>query len=145
MKAVIQRVKATSLSVDGKIVSAIDFGLTVFLGIKCGDTEEQAEKLARKIAALRIFKDDAGKLNLSVKDVGGQILLVSNFTLNGDCSRGNRPDFRFAERPERANELYEYCAAKLREQGIIVKQGVFGANMQIAQSNDGPINIVMEL
>ena len=144
MKAVIQRVKATSLSVDGKVVSAIDFGLTVFLGIKRGDTEAQAEKLVRKLASLRIFEDDGGKMNLSIKDVGGQILLVSQFTLYGDCSHGNRPDFMLAEQPARAKELYEYCAEKLREYGITVKQGVFGADMKISQFNDGPVTIIME-
>ena len=144
MRAVVQRVKATSLSFDGKLVSAIDFGLTVFLGVKRGDTEEQTEKLAKKIANLRIFEDDNGKMNLSVKDVGGQILLVSQFTLYGNCSHGNRPDFMLAESPDRAKELYEYCAEKLREQGITVKQGVFGADMKITQFNDGPVTIIME-
>ena len=144
MKAVVQRVKETSLSVDGKLISAIDFGLTVFLGVKQGDTEVQAEKLAKKIALLRVFEDDDGKMNLSVKDVGGQILLVSQFTLYGDCSHGNRPDFMLAERPARAEALYEYCAEKLRGHGITVKQGVFGADMKIEQFNDGPVTIIME-
>ena len=144
MKAVVQRVKTTSLSVDGEVVSAIDFGLTVFLGIKRGDTEAQAEKLVRKLAALRIFEDDGGKMNLSIRDVGGQILLVSQFTLYGDCSHGNRPDFTMAESPVRAKELYEYCADKLRAQGITVKQGVFGADMKISQFNDGPVSVILE-
>lgn len=145
MKAVVQRVKQTSLSVDGKLISQIDGGLCVFLGIKSGDTEAQVVKLAYKIANLRIFEDANGKMNLSVKDVGGEILLVSQFTLYGDCSHGNRPSFSLAERPERANELYELCADALRQEGISVKQGVFGADMKISQYNDGPVTIILEI
>ena len=118
--------------------------MTVFLGIRQGDTEAQADKLAKKIAGLRIFEDDFGKMNLSVKDVGGEILLVSQFTLCGDCTRGNRPDFSSAEKPERANELYEYCARKLRDYEITVRQGVFGADMKISQYNDGPVSVILE-
>lgn len=132
------------MSVDGKLISSIDFGLTVFLGVKQGDSEEQVDKLAYKIANLRIFEDNAGKMNLSVKDVGGEILLVSQFTLCGDCSHGNRPSFSNAEKPERANALYELCAEKLRGYGIAVKQGVFGADMKISQFNDGPVTIILE-
>lgn len=145
MKAVIQRVRRTALSVDGKLISEIDFGLTVFLGVKIGDSEAQAETLAKKIAKLRIFEDDNGKMNLSVRDVGGQILLVSQFTLLGDCSHGNRPSFSNAEQPERAKFLYEYTAEKLREWDIPVKLGVFGADMKIEQFNDGPVSIIMEI
>ena len=110
MKAVIQRVGRTSLSVDGKLVSEIPFGLAVYLGVKSGDTFAQAEQMAKKISALRIFEDVNGKMNLSLKDVGGEILLISQFTLYGDCSHGNRPSFTLAERPERANELYNNVA-----------------------------------
>lgn len=145
MKAVVQRVGNTALSVDGKPVSEIDFGLAVFLGVKAGDTEAQAEAIAKKIANLRIFADENGKMNLSVKDVGGQILLVSQFTLLADCSRGNRPDFSNAEKPERAKFIYEYVAEKLRGQGIEVKLGVFGAHMHIRQFNDGPVSIVLDM
>lgn len=145
MKAVIQRVKRTALSVDGKLISEIDFGLVVFLGVKIGDSEAQAEILAKKIAKLRIFRDENGKTNLSIKDVGGQILLVSQFTLLGDCSHGNRPSFSNAEEPQRAKFLYEYTAEKLREWGIIVKLGVFGADMKIQQLNDGPASILMDI
>lgn len=145
MRAVIQRVQRTSLSVDGKLISEIDFGLVVFLGVKIGDSEAQAETLAKKIAKLRIFKDENDKTNLSIQDVGGQILLVSQFTLLGDCSHGNRPSFSNAEQPERAKFLYEYTAEKLREWGITVKLGVFGADMKIQQFNDGPASIIMEL
>lgn len=145
MKAVAQRVKKSSLSVDGKLISEIGAGLTVFLGIKQGDTSAQAERMAYKIANLRVFEDDCGKMNLSVKDIGGEVLLVSQFTLYGDCSHGNRPSFSTAEEPKKANALYEYCAEKLRENGVPVKQGVFGADMQILQHNDGPVSVILEL
>jgi len=146
MKAVIQRVGRTALSVDGKLISEIPFGLAVYLGVKVGDTPRQAEQTAKKIAALRIFEDENGKMNLSVKDVGGEILLISQFTLCGDCSHGNRPSFTLAERPELAQPLYEYTAEKLREfGGVPVKQGVFGADMKIEQFNDGPVTIIYEI
>ena len=145
MKAVIQRVGRTALSVDGKLISEMPFGLAVFLGIKIGDTQKQAEILAKKVSALRIFEDDAGKMNLSVKDVGGEILLVSQFTLLGDCSHGNRPSFSNAEKPEKAKGLYEYTAEQLRGYGILVKTGVFGADMKIEQFNDGPVTILYDL
>lgn len=144
MKAVIQRVRRTALSVDGKLISEIPFGLAVYLGIKVGDTSAAAEAVAKKIAALRIFEDDAGKMNLSVRDVGGEILLISQFTLYGDCSHGNRPSFTEAERPEKAKPLYEYCAEVISSYGITVKTGVFGADMKIEQYNDGPVTIIFE-
>ncbi len=145
MKAVIQRVKKTSLKVDGKLISEIPFGLAVYLGVKFGDTKAQAELIAKKISKLRIFEDDNGKRNLSVSYVGGEILLISQFTLYGDCSHGNRPSFTEAERPEAANALYEYTAEKLREFGMTVKTGVFGADMKIEQFNDGPVTIIYEI
>ena len=146
MKAVIQRVKRTTLSVDGNLISEIPFGLAVYLGVKVGDTQKQAEQTAKKIAALRIFEDENGKMNLSVRDVGGEILLISQFTLYGDSSHGNRPSFTMAERPELAQPLYEYTAEKLREfGGVAVKQGVFGADMKIEQFNDGPVTIIYEI
>lgn len=144
MKAVVQRVKKTTLSVDGELISEIPFGLTVFLGIKTGDSEKEAAYLAKKIAALRIFEDENGKMNLSVKDVGGEVLLVSQFTLYGDASHGNRPSFTLAERPEKAEPLYEYAVEQLASQGVIVKKGVFGADMKIEQYNDGPVTILLE-
>ena len=144
MKAVVQRVKETSLCVDGQLVSKIPFGLTVFLGIKTGDTEAQAAYLMKKIANLRIFEDENGKMNLSVKDVGGEVLLVSQFTLYGDASHGNRPSFTLAERPERAEPLYEYAVKELSQHGVVVKKGVFGADMKIQQFNDGPVTILLE-
>lgn len=145
MKAVVQRVKQTTLRVNGEIVSEIPFGLTVFLGVKTGDTQTQADYIAKKIANLRIFEDDNGKMNLSVKEVGGEVLLVSQFTLYGDASHGNRPSFTLAERPEKAQPLYEYTAQILRGYGLQVKQGVFGADMQIEQNNDGPVTILLEI
>ena len=144
MKAVVQRVKQTSLRVDGALISEIPFGLTVFFGIKSGDTKAQAEYLAKKIANLRIFEDENGKMNLSVKDVGGEVLMVSQFTLYGDASHGNRPSFTLAERPEKAEPLYNYAVECLRGYGVTVKKGVFGADMQIFQHNDGPVTILLE-
>ena len=145
MKAVVQRVKHTTLSVDGEIISQIPFGLTVFLGVKTGDTSAQADYLMKKVANLRIFEDENGKMNLSVKDVGGEVLLVSQFTLYGDASHGNRPSFTLAERPESAEPLYEYAVNALKAQDVVVKKGVFGADMQIAQHNDGPVTILLEI
>ena len=145
MKAVIQRVKRTALYVDGKLISEIPFGLAVFLGVKAGDSELAAQYVAKKISKLRIFEDGTGKMNLSVADVKGEILLISQFTLYGDCSHGNRPSFSDAERPERAKELYIYFAEKLRTTGITLKLGVFGADMKIEQYNDGPVSIIYEL
>ena len=145
MKAVVQRVRQTKLSVDGELISQIDSGLTVFLGIKCGDCESQADWIAKKIAALRIFEDANGKMNLSVKDVKGEVLLISQFTLYGDASHGNRPSFTEAEQPQRANALYEYCAEKLKSFDVPVKLGVFGADMKIEQYNDGPVTIILEI
>ena len=145
MKAVVQRVQKTSLKVDGEMISEIPFGLTVFLGIKVGDQKEQADYLMRKIANLRVFEDENGKMNLSVKDVGGEVLLVSQFTLYGDASHGNRPSFTLAERPENAEPLYRYALSALEAQGVVVKKGVFGADMKIEQFNDGPVTILLEV
>lgn len=144
MKAVVQRVKRTSLAVSGETIGEIPFGLTVFFGVERGDTAAQADYLAKKIAGLRIFEDENGKMNLSIKDVNGEILFVSQFTLCGDCSHGFRPSFSSAEAPAQAKELYEYAAMKLREEGVTVKTGVFGADMKISQLNDGPVTILLE-
>ena len=145
MKAVVQRVRKTSLKVNGELISEIPFGLTVFLGVKTQDGKEQADYLMRKIANLRVFEDENGKMNLSVKDVGGEVLLVSQFTLYGDASHGNRPSFTLAERPEKAEPLYEYAVQALSAQGVVVKKGVFGADMKIEQCNDGPVTILLEI
>ena len=135
MKLVVQRVKSTRLSVDGKEISKIGKGLAVYVGVGVGDGEKEAEKLAEKIVKLRIFEDENGKMNLSVQDIGGEILSISQFTLYADVSHGNRPGFSGAERPERANELYEYFTAKIASLGVPVQKGVFGADMQIEQWN----------
>lgn len=145
MRAVIQRVKHTTLSVDGRLVSEIPFGLAVYLGVKVGDTDEMPAAMAKKIAALRIFEDENGKMNLSVGDVGGEIMLISQFTLYGDCSHSNRPSFIAAERPERANALYEATRDELISRGMTVKTGIFGADMKIEQFNDGPVTIIYEI
>lgn len=145
MRAVIQRVKDTKLSVDGMLVSEIPYGLAVYLGVGVGDTAEKCAPMAKKIAQLRIFEDENGKMNLSVKEAGGEILLISQFTLYGDCSHGNRPSFIGAARPEVAEPLYEEVAGRLRQEwGLTVKQGVFGADMKIEQYNDGPVTILYE-
>ena len=145
MKAVVQRVKKTALRVDGELISEIPFGLTVFLGVKTGDTEKEAAYIAKKIAGMRIFEDENGKMNLSVQDVGGEVLLVSQFTLYGDATKGNRPSFTLAARPEVAEPLYEYTVKELASYGVTVKKGVFGADMKIEQNNDGPVTILLEI
>ena len=145
MRAVVQRVKHTSLSVNGELISEIPFGLTVFLGVKVGDTKTEADYIVKKIAGLRIFEDENGKMNRSVLDVGGEVLLVSQFTLYGDVSKGNRPSFTAAARPEIAKPLYDYALQNLAEQGVVVKGGVFGADMQISQLNDGPVTILYDV
>ena len=144
MRAVIQRVRETSLSVDGKLISQIPFGLAVYLGVAPEDGEENAAAMAKKIAALRIFEDENGKMNLSVRDVKGEVLLISQFTLFGDCRHGNRPGFSGAARPELADPLYQRTAQLLAELGVPVKTGVFGADMRIEQGNDGPVTIIYE-
>ena len=145
MKFVAQRVSRALLTVGGEPVSEIGHGLVVYFGVKVGDSAKQAEKCAEKIAHLRIFEDDAGKMNLSVTDVGGEVLLVSQFTLYGDAKKGNRPSFTEAERPEPADALYRYAADKWRELGVPVKLGVFGAHMVIEQVNDGPVTLSHEV
>ena len=144
MKAVIQRVKNANLWVDGKQISSIDKGLVVYLGVEVGDVQANADYLAKKIANLRIFEDDNGKMNYSVLDVGGRILLVSQFTLLADTSHGNRPSFVRAETPAVANDAYINFATLLKNHGVPVQMGVFGADMTINQCNDGPVTIVME-
>ena len=144
MKFVAQRVASAALCVSGELVSEIGRGLVVYLGVKAGDNEKQAEKAMEKVSLLRVFEDEAGKMNLSVRDVEGEVLLVSQFTLYGDAKKGNRPSFSEAERPERADALYEHAVSYLRSLGVPVKTGVFGADMQISQHNDGPVTIIFE-
>ena len=144
MRLVVQRVKETRLEVDGKVISEIPKGLAIYVGVAVGDGEKEADRLAEKVVKLRVFEDENGKMNLSVTDVGGEILAISQFTLLADVSHGNRPGFSGAERPERANELYEYFCAKVAALGVPVKKGVFGADMQIYQHNDGPVTIIYD-
>lgn len=146
MRAVIQRTFETALFVDGEEISRIPSGLTVFLAVCRGDTEAQADYFARKVARLRVFRDENGKMNRSILDAGGEILLVSQFSLAGTLGKGsgNRPDFGHAEFPERARELYERVRDKLREEGLTVKTGVFGAHMYIEQKQDGPLSFIFE-
>ena len=144
MKAVIQRVKNASLTC-GDFKSEIKKGLVVFFGVQEGDDESKTLVMAKKISKMRIFEDENGKMNLSVFDVGGEILAVSQFTLLADCSGGNRPSFAMAERPERADSLYKKFISELRELGQSVQTGVFGGNMLIEQANDGPVTIIYEV
>lgn len=143
MKAVIQRVLSAKLEADGSLVSEIGRGYVIFLGVGKGDTESDADYYIKKIPPLRIFEDENGKINKSIKDVEGEILLVSQFTLYADASHGNRPSFIEAESPEKAKELYLYVAEGLKKTGIEVKLGVFGADMKIEQVNDGPFTLLL--
>lgn len=144
MKAVVQRVLSASLKVEGKLISEIDKGMVVFLGVKSGDNERDLQKLVAKICKLRIFEDENGKMNLSIKDINGQILLVSQFTLLANCRDGNRPSYIMAEKPEKANMLYLQAKEMFKMKDIIVKTGVFGADMKIDVQNDGPVTIVLD-
>ena len=145
MKLVIQRVLGASLSVGGRTVSETGKGVVVYLGVGRGDGERVCGVAARKIASLRLFSDEAGKMNLSLSDVGGEALIVSQFTLLGDARKGNRPSFTEAELPERANALYELTCGLTEREGVAVKRGVFGADMRIDQVCDGPVTIVLEI
>lgn len=144
MRALIQRVSEAAVRVDGEIVGDIGPGLLVLVCAMEGDTEANADTLAAKIAKLRIFKDDADKMNRSLLETCGSALVVSQFTLAADTSRGNRPGFSTAARPEDGERLYEYFADQLREHGIEVAQGRFGADMKVSLVNDGPVTIWME-
>ncbi len=144
MRAVIQRVHSSRVVADGTLSGEIGEGLMILLGVLKGDEKLDAELLAAKIAKLRIFSDENGKMNKSVKDVGGSALVVSNFTLGANYAHGNRPDFLSSEAPERANELYEYFVSLLRGDIGTVETGVFGAHMDITIEANGPVTIVME-
>ena len=145
MKAVIQRVKRADVTVDGKTVGEIGQGFMILLGVVEGDTEKEAEILAAKTAKLRVFEDENGKMNLSLLDVGGEALVVSQFTLCADCKKGNRPSFTPSAAPDIANALYEKFSSLLLENGVKnVENGVFGADMQVSLVNDGPVTILFD-
>lgn len=144
MRAVVQRVTSASVTVDGKIVSEIGKGFMVLLGVQKGDTVKDAEYLAAKTVKLRVFEDENDKMNLSVKDIGGQVLSVSQFTLLGDARGQNRPGFTEAELPEPANELYcRYCE-EMEKLGVTVQRGIFRTHMEVALVNDGPVTILLD-
>lgn len=144
MRFLIQRVTRAGVSVDEQTIGKINQGFLVLIGIAKEDNEEIADKLIRKLVGLRIFEDENGKTNLSLSDVDGQLLLISQFTLYADCKRGNRPGFTNAGAPEKANELYEYIIGKCREQVPIVETGRFGADMKVSLTNDGPFTILLD-
>ena len=145
MKAVLQRVLSASVECEGKTVSEIGKGFMVLLGVTKTDTQAEADSLASKIAGLRIFEDENGKMNLSLDEVGGKVIVVSNFTLCADCKHGKRPSFINAQRPVQANELYEYFIKKLKFYGVPeVGTGVFGGDMQVHIQNDGPVTLILD-
>ncbi len=144
MKFIIQRVTSASVTVDSQTVGQIKNGFLVFVGISENDTKEKADKMVQKMLNLRIFEDDAGKTNLNLSSVNGELLIISQFTLYADCSHGNRPSFTSAGKPDMANELYEYIIAKCKETVTNVEHGVFGADMKVSLLNDGPFTIILD-
>ena len=144
MRLVIQRVKRASVTVDENVVGKIEKGFLVLIGIKQGDTKEQADYLVRKLCNLRVFTDENDKMNLSLKDVNGKLLIVSQFTLYANCNDGNRPSFTDAAKPDEAIPLYEYFCNECEKNNIEVQKGIFGADMKVDLLNDGPVTIIME-
>lgn len=144
MIAVVQRVSSAVVRVDGKITGECKKGLMILLGVENGDNEKHADTLAAKLSKLRIFKDENDKMNLSVLDVGGSAVVVSNFTLNADYKKGNRPNYLGGAEPDEANRLYEYFSNSLRACGLHVENGIFGADMECSIVNDGPVTLVID-
>ena len=144
MKLVVQRVKNAQVEVEGKLVGKIEQGFMVLLGVTHSDTKDQADYLVKKLCKLRVFTDENDKMNLGLKDINGELLIVSQFTLYADCSSGNRPSFINAAKPEQAEELYEYFCEQCEQNSIKVEKGIFGADMKVSLLNDGPVTIIME-
>ena len=144
MKLVIQRVSNASVAVDGNVVGQIGNGYLVLVGIGANDTKQIADKFLKKMIGLRIFQDENGKTNLSLKDVGGELLMISQFTLYANCRKGNRPSFIEAGAPDMANELYEYMIEQAKKEVEVVERGIFGADMKVSLTNDGPFTIVLD-
>ena len=144
MRAIVQRVKSANVQIDGQLVAEIESGLLIFLGISIDDQHSDIDYLIRKIANLRIFRDDDLRMNKSLLDVGGQALVVSQFTLYGDCRKGRRPNFSQAAKPEKAHQLYQVFVNQLLQLGVDVKTGVFQATMEVELTNDGPITILLD-
>ena len=144
MKLVVQRVRNASVTVENSIVGKINQGFLVLLGVAPEDTEDIADYLVQKLIKLRVFEDKNEKMNLGLKDINGELLIVSQFTLYADCTKGNRPSFTNAADPEKANELYEYFIKKCKEENVKVEHGVFGADMKVELLNDGPVTIILE-
>lgn len=144
MKLVVQRVKNAQVEVDENVVGKIGKGFLVLLGVTHEDTKEQADYLVKKLCKLRVFTDENGKMNLGLKEVNGELLIISQFTLYADCTEGNRPSFIQAAKPDQANEIYEYFCAECEKNGINVQKGIFGADMKVNLLNDGPVTIILE-
>ncbi len=144
MRCLIQRVKNASVEVDGQVVGSIDGGFLVLLGVAPDDDKAICEQMAQKLIRLRVFEDEQGKMNKSVTDIGGKLLIVSQFTLYADCKKGNRPSFTGAGAPDLANSLYEYFCDYCSSQGVETQRGVFGADMKVSLLNDGPVTIMLD-
>ena len=144
MKIVVQRVKEAKVEVNENVVGKINKGFLVLLGVTHEDEKEQADYLVKKLCNLRVFEDEKGKMNLALKDVDGELLIVSQFTLYSDCSNGNRPSFTNAARQDKANKLYEYFCSECEKNNIKIEKGIFGADMKVSLINDGPVTIIIE-
>ena len=144
MKVIIQRVKNASVTIENELHSSIEQGYLILFGAEKGDTKEKADWIANKVGVLRCFSDENDKMNLSIKDINGEILIVSQFTLAGDIRKGTRPSFDNAMPPKEANEMYEYFISKIKDQNIPVKTGVFGAHMEVNLLNNGPVTFIIE-